>query len=336
MTRSLLIEQSRFARDLAGLLRIGYPAVEAVEKLQESQGVALRPALQRAVKKMQSGSSFSDSVKDENVFLPVFVRMTATAEDSERLPEGMEGAARVLEDIAARRTRCFLAILYPSLVLTIVSLILWAMCVAGGGLLTNLFENMHLTLPAPTRAFMFLSKVGLHPLGLFLFFGTLALLWYVILGQGKVTWYLYKVPLVGPWLLRQEAVIYLNTTGQLVATGVPLVEATELSLGCCSTQLRLRLENVPKRLQSGDSLSQALSDTRVIPELAIWALERREQTESLRLEEIATLLDRELALNINRGVILFEPFVFFGVALGIFAFITAVFLPLYQLIGNLG
>ena len=336
MKRVHLIEQSRFARDLAGLLRIGYPAVEAVEKLEKGRDDSLSPVLQRAVSKMHAGSSFSESIKDESTLLPLFIRLTSTAEESERLPEGMERAALVLEDIAGRKTRCFLATLYPSLVFTIVCLIIWGICVAGAGLFINLFESMNVTLPAPTKVLILLSKLGQSPLGIVLFFGPLALLWYLILGQGKLSWYLYKLPLIGRWLLRQEAVIYLNTTGQLAAAGVPLAQATYLALDCCSPALKLKLEEVPKRLESGDSLSQALAKTGVIPELGIWAIERRELTESLRLEEIGGLLDRELALNVNRGLVLFEPLIFFGVAVVIFMFVTAIFVPLYQLLGNLG
>ena len=70
MKRVHLIEQSRFARDLAGLLRIGYPAVEAVEKLEKSRDDSLRPVLERAVGKMHAGSSFSESIKDESALLP--------------------------------------------------------------------------------------------------------------------------------------------------------------------------------------------------------------------------------------------------------------------------
>ncbi len=336
MKRVHLIEQSRFARDLAGLLRIGYPAVEAVEKLEKSRNDSLRPILERAVSKMHAGSSFSESIKDESDLLPLFVRLTSTAEGSERLPEGMERAALVLEDIAGRKTRCFLATLYPSLVFTIVCLIAWAMCVVGSGLFINLFESMNVTLPAPTRALIFMSKLGQSPIGLLLFFGPLACLWYLVLGHGKLNWYLYKIPLLGRWLLRQEAVIYLNTTGQLVAAGLPLTQATELALDCCSPPLKSRLQVVPKQLESGDKLSQALSKTGVIPELGLWAIERREQTESLRLEEIGALLDRELALNVNRGLVLFEPVIFIGVVVVISLFIGAIFVPLYQLLGNLG
>ena len=113
-------------------------------------------------------------------------------------------------------------------------------------------------------------------------------------------------------------------------------EATELALDCCSPPLKSRLEVVPKQLESGDKLSQALAKTGVIPELGLWAIERREQTESLRLEEIGALLGRELALNVNRGLVLFEPIIFLGVVVVISLFIGAILVPLYQLLGNLG
>ena len=56
----------------------------------------------------------------------------------------------------------------------------------------------------------------------------------------------------------------------------------------------------------------------------------------MRLEEIGALLDRELALNVNRGLVLFEPIIFLGVVVVISLFIGAILVPLYQLLGNLG
>jgi type II secretory pathway component PulF len=336
MKRTHVIAQSRFARDLAGLLRLGYPPLEAVQKLQPIQSDEMGEALGRAVIKMRGGSSLSDSLNNESIFLPLFVRLIATSENSEAMPDGAERAAKLLEDLAARKTRCFLAVLYPTLVLSVVSLIFWALCVVGGGIFTKLFVDLSVSLPLPTRVLMAASQIGQTPLGLILFFGPLFFIWYIVLGHGSLSWYLYKLPFVGSWLVRHESVIFLNTLGHLSDSGASLTEAATLALESCSPPLKAKLGGVPEKLASGDQLSQALASTGVIPELAIWAIERREATESLRLLEIANMLDRELSLSLDRGMITFEPLIFFGVAIILVFFSGAVFLPLYQLIGNLG
>jgi type IV pilus assembly protein PilC len=336
MERVHFIAQSRFARDLAGLLRLGYPSLEAVEKLKELQPDDMRDALGRSVIKMRAGSSLADSLKDESAFLPLFVRLLATSEASESLPEGSERAATLLEDLSSRKTRCFLAALYPTLVLTIVALIFWALCVAGGDVLSDLLTSLNLTLPPSTRLLMTVSEIGKSPLGLLLFFGSLVLLWLIVLGYGNLSHYLYKFPFIGPWLIRQESVIYLNTLGQLTENGVSLADAAKLALTSCSAPAQAKLLEVPEKLLKGDTLSQALTSTAMIPELAVWAIERREETESLELLEIADMLDRELSLTLDRGLVAFEPLTMLAVAIFLVFFSGAVFLPINQLIGNLG
>lgn len=334
--RIRLLDLSQFSRDLSGLLNLGYPTVEALQKVKSTQSASLAPILERSAEELQKGKSLTQAFQREQDLLPLFVRLVESAESSEALPEGLERAAEVLEELAERRNRCFLAALYPAIVLTVVLLILWSVAVAGGGLFAGLFESMNLALPLPTRLLIGAAAFGQHPLGIILFFSSLALMWYVVLGQSGGTALLHRIPLLGPWLLRQEAVLYLNTVGHLMELGTPLTEAARLAVDSCSGSLREKLNTIPLRLESGDKFSRALRDTEAIPELGLWAVERREETESLRLLEIGKLLDRELDLSLNRGLVVFEPLVFLGVVMAIIFFVVAVFLPLYQLIGNLG
>lgn len=328
---------SQLARDLAGLLRLGYPTVEAAQKIAPAQLPELTAILQRTVADLQRGERLADSLRKEPAVLPLFVRMVDAAEKGEALPDGLERAAFVMDDLASRRSRCFLAALYPAIVFTMVMVLLWLSCVAGGSLFANLFQSVSLELlPATTRLMLWLSRAGGNPLGMVVFFTPLILLWVAVLGRAGWGVSIYRVPLIGTWMLRQEAVIYLKTVAHLVELGSPLVEATRLAVDCCGTPLRQRLEPVAGRLEAGDKLSAALAPAGVIPELGLWAIERREATESLRLLEIADMIDRELEVAMDRAMVLFEPMIFLGLLVFISFFILAVLMPLYQLIGNLG
>ena len=335
--RIRLSDLSQFSRDLSGLLQLGYPTVEALQKVKPTQSASLAPILERSVDELQKGRSLTEAFKAEQDLLPLFVRLVESAESSEALPEGLERAAEVIDELAERRNRCFLATLYPAIVFTMILLIMWSVCVAGGSLFGNLFESMSISLPLPTQVLIVVSNFGQHPLGILLFFGGLAAMWYLVLGSsGGPSALIFRLPLFGSWLLRQEAVLYLKTVGHLMELGAPLTEAAGLSVESCSGSLRAKLSTIPSRLEAGDKFSRALRDTELIPELGLWALERREETESLRLLEIGELLDRELDLSLNRGLVVFEPLIFLGVVFAILFFFLAVFLPLYQLIGNLG
>lgn len=335
--RAISLDQlSQLARNLAGLLRLGYPPVEAVQKLQRAQSPALAAVLERSVAAQQQGQTLAGSLATESGVLPLFTRLLESAEKAEALPEGLERAANLMDDLAARRSRCFQAALYPLIVLTVMVVFVWAICLGSGRLIEGMYGQVGLELPTSTLLMLRLGEWGSHPLGAMLFFAPLVLLWLVLLGRAGSTWTVYRLPIFGSWLLRQEAVIYLGTMGQLVQLGTPLVEASRLAVEVCSPLLRERLLPVSERLQAGDRLSQALAPAGVVPELGRWAIERRESAESLPLLEICEFLDHELEVGFDRGLVLFEPLIFLAVLGGLVFVISAVFVPLYRLIGNLG
>lgn len=329
-------EIARFSRDLGGLLNLGYSLEEAVEKSAESQESELKNISKALVDSLRKGETLSQALEPHKGKFPLFVRFVESAEAGEALAEGLLGASRVFSDIADRRSRCFLATFYPALVFTIASIGTAALITFCGGLFEDLFMSMNLSLPLPTRIFLLLTKFILTPVGLVVFLAPLALLWTIVLGKTPAANLLYKVPIIGRWLKQQEAVLFLNTTGQLLDIGTSLRETCEVALTVCSEPIRQKLLPVPARLESGDSLSQALRETQVIPEIVLWTLEQREQAEDLRLADISVLLQRELDIASDTGSMLFEPLIFLLVLFGIGSFIGAIFLPIYQLIGNLG
>jgi type II secretory pathway component PulF len=330
------LDTARFARDLSGLLALGYTLEEAVQKTGESQSTTFRSINAKIVEALQKGQTLTESLQPHETQFPLFYRFVESAELSETLPKGLARSAEILEEIAERRQRSFLTTLYPTLVLTFGAIGIWVTLILCGSLLSDLFAGMNLTLPLPTRALLTFFEFLQQPLLSLLYFAPLVLLWMMVLGKTPLSGWLYKLPLFGTWLLRQEAVMYVSTVGHLTSLGTQLTDATRIASQVCSPPVREMLKNVPDRLMAGDLLSQALQETRVVPDLAIWAIERREETEDLRLADVAGLIDRELTLVRSTGLVLFEPFIFLVTALFIVSFVVSVFLPIYQLVGNLG
>lgn len=329
-------ETARFARDLSGLLRLGYSMEEAVMKSGESQSTELARIAESVANGIRKGQTLSQAMLSYEPKFPLFYRLLSSAEEGEVLIEGLNRSADILEHIADRKSQVFLAALYPATVFTLVTLGGAFFLIFSGGLFENLFMSMNLSLPVPTRILLTLCGFLSSPLGLALILLPLAVLWCVVLGKTPMADWLYRVPIFGRWLLHQEAVMFLATADQLVEQGVPLAEACRVASTVTAPSIRRKLKSVPERLESGDNLSTALSLTGLIPELGVWTIAQREQTENLRLGRVAKLLQRELDCATHTGSFVLEPFLFLLMMFGLGFFITAIMLPLYQVVGNLG
>ena len=329
-------ETSKFSRDLAGLLRLGYTLEEAVERATEFQSRELTEVGREAISGLRRGQTLTQALEPNSSKFPLFFRLVSSAEAGEVLEAGLARTADVLEELADRKRETRLIILYPSIVFTLVysgSLFFLAF---GGNMLNELFYSMNVNLPLATKLLLVISEFVSSPEGVALVSLPLILLWTIVLGKTPVADILYKVPLYGRWLKNQESIMYLSTAGQLLEQGTPLVDACRISVTVCSPVIARRLSAVVEKLESGDRLSEALQRLNVVPELAVWTIAQREESENLRLREVARLLQRELDCAIHTGNAIFEPLLFLLVFFGIGFFVTAVFTPLYQLIGNLG
>lgn len=327
---------SEIARGLSGLLRLGYPLLESVQKVSATQSATSRLALERVTASLRGGDTLGGALGKEPQFPSFFTRIIEVAESSGHLPEGLEQSASLLESISERHRRCRLACLYPACISTALLVLFWGLAALGANVFSGLFNEMHLSLPWPTRVFLAFSSFASGPLGIACLVVIVALLWSVTLGKGPFSFALYRTPLFGDWLKRQDSVIYLSTLTTLTDLGMPLTEACALASQACSPPMRARFEPVAKALESGDTLSLALSRCAVLPDLALWALERGEATGAPNLAALAVLIDRELETTLDQSLVVFEPILFFCLATLIGFVVVSLILPIYQLIGGLG
>ena len=328
MREPRLYEIARFSRELGSLLRLGYPVLEAVELLQDQVSFSLAPAVQR----LREGDTLTRSLQPLTPFDGLYLRLLEAAETGEILPEGLERASEVLEMVAERKAKIFMGLLYPALLVTLTTILALLLCGGLGQFMKNMFETMHVQVPAATRVFFQLSDAAFHPLGLLLYLVPSAALWYFALGKGPVVRWRYKVPLFGDWLRREEAALYLHTLSQLTAVGTPLTEATRLAAQVLSPALRETLQRVPHNLEKGDTLGQALSKQNLLPETTLWALERKEKMGQLELEPLARLVDRDLEISLGTGLIIFEPLALLLLATFMGFLIASVIAPMYSLL----
>ena len=119
------VDTARFASTLSILTGSGAPLLRSLDAARDVVwALPLKAAAARAAVLVREGVSLARALKEQRVFPPVLVHLTANGEASGQLAPMLERAAVELEREAARRINWFAALLQPALIVTMGAIVL--------------------------------------------------------------------------------------------------------------------------------------------------------------------------------------------------------------------
>jgi general secretion pathway protein F len=119
------IETARFASTLAILTGSGAPLLRSLDAARDVVwSLPVRDAARAAAVLVREGVSLARALKEQRVFPPVLVHLTANGEASGQLAPMLERAAAELEREAGRRIGWFAALLQPALIVGMGAIVL--------------------------------------------------------------------------------------------------------------------------------------------------------------------------------------------------------------------
>jgi type IV pilus assembly protein PilC len=144
-----------------------------------------------------------------------------------------------------------------------------------------------------------------------------------------------RLPILGQLLHLFAVSQFTRSLGVLLRGGTPMVPALETA----STSVKnayvseLFLATV-QEVQEGRALSDALSETRQTPELALAMIRVGESTGALpeMLEHTSEFIEEDIDFTLNRIVTLFEPLILVLMGLVIAGLLLSVYYPLLRLV----
>jgi general secretion pathway protein F len=119
------VDTARFASTLAILTGSGAPLLRSLDAARNVVwALPLKAAAGRAAVLVREGVSLARALKEQRVFPPVLIHLTANGEASGQLASMLERAAAELEREAQRRIAWFAALLQPALIVTMGAIVL--------------------------------------------------------------------------------------------------------------------------------------------------------------------------------------------------------------------
>ncbi|NLS93794.1 MAG: type II secretion system F family protein [Planctomycetaceae bacterium] len=365
-----------FTRQLSILQDAGLPILRSLRILQQqAKPGQLRNCLMDVCEEIESGATLSEAMsKSPKAFNRLYCNMIKAGEAGGALETILQRLAEFMERSESLKRKVKSAMIYPICVVTFAAGILVFIMMKIVPAFQKIFDEFGVELPAMTVILVSISYGILNfwylipgiPIGIWLFI-TLSCKF----SHGRYGWHLFliQMPLFGQLVEKNIVARTMRTLGTLVTSGVPILEALQITRETSGSAVFERLfSKTLDAIREGETISQPLKDfskpgyhpvthfwytfwvpavgalmymmkinARILDDMVVNMVDVGEETGELdtMLYKVADTYDEEVAVLTDGLMALMEPLliIILGVAVGFI--VIALFLPLIKLISEL-
>ena len=331
-----------FARQFATMIQSGLPLAPSLGVLAEQTGNRRLAAVVGQVRyDIEAGRTLAGALGEHPaVFNQLFVSMVAAGEAGGVLDTVLARLADSLEktDKLVRKVRG--ALIYPAVVLVVAALALLVLLEFVIPTFQEMFAASDLPLPLPTRLVIGLSE-------------QLRALWWLPALIAVGAWIGVRraratprgrlvldrvalaVPIAGQVWLKMVMARFTRTLGTLVASGVAILEALEITAaGTGNRVVHDAVMNARASIAAGHTIAEPLRESGVFPPMVVQMIHVGEQTGGLdeMLAKIADFHDDEVGRSVEALLAMFEPAVVTLLGIVVGGMIVSMYLPVFDMI----
>jgi len=341
-----LKEKMVFARNLSIMVASGLTVSRAINNLAlQTQNKTFRKILLEIYEEIQGGKSLSEGLgKFSNIFGELFINMVKVGETAGNLDEVLKIVAVQLEKEHDLKSKVKGAMIYPSVIITVMLIIGYIMLTFVLPKLLGVFKDMDAELPPMTKIIVNISDLLRNNgpatavfLVIFIFF----VQWFLRqdLGKKTLSWAAIHAPIFSPLVKQVNCARFARIYSSLLKSGVGSVEALKIISHTLTNYYykKVLLDSV-NDIQKGVSLSKVLSDNQeVFPILVSQIVQVGEETGKTEtvLLQLAEFYEDEVDQITKNLSAVIEPvlMVVIGSVVGFFA--VAMLQPMYSMMDNI-
>ncbi len=306
-TQSLKIPYGQllvFTEQLAHLLQAGMTLDEGLsileKRLKQSRVQQMTHALHQA---LIDGRSFSQSLSEfPRIFPPLYVNMVAAGEASGALSQILLRLVKHLMQAKDLRDRVQQALIYPAFLALAGAILITVFITFMVPQLTGFMSQTGGALPLPTRILVHIHHAitGYWWIGALLAVGVIVgFRAFVRSDEGRTAWDRFRlvIPGYGRIIRHRHYAQFARTLGTLMENGIPLLRSLDLVTEIAGNRfLELKLSEVRRAVIDGATLSVALQEQKLFPDLLTDMMAVGEQTGHFAetMQAIADVYEREL------------------------------------------
>lgn len=331
-----------FSRQVGTMIDAGVPVVQSLQAiLKQITKPLFRQVLQDIINDIRGGESLSQALaKHPRIFPPFFLGLVRTGEASGRLAEALGSLSEYLERQHVFQRKLIGALVYPAMILgvmVIVTIILFAFVLPQ---LSQLFADSNVPLPLPTRIVLgvvaFTSGYWYYLLAFIIIIVLLSRSYFrTTEGRFMASTMLLRLPLIQGlfqkvYLARLTAMLYI-----LSKSDVPLLESLRLTEDAVSNKVYQKiLRDTSAAVKDGSLISAVWEHEVFIPPLLSTVVNVGERSGKIAAAfgEANRFFQREVEDLLTAINTLFEPIMVILLGIGVALVVSAVFLPIYNLV----
>ncbi len=331
-----------FTRQFATMFNAGIPIVQGLDIMSKQAGNKTLGAVIAQIKgDVETGATFANALKRHpKIFDDLYVNLVAAGEAGGVLDEVLMRLAGYIEKTMKLKKKVKGAMIYPAIVISVAVLVIAIIMVWVIPVFAEIFAEMGVQLPLPTRSVMWLSNFLAGIGGLFILIGIASTVFGTRQyrktenGRKKTDNLLLKMPAIGDLLRKVAVARFTRTLGTLISSGVPILEGLEICAKSSGNKIvEEEVFNVRKEVSTGKTLAEPLSKSEVFPPMVTQMINVGESTGALdqMLIKIADFYDDEVDNAVANLTTALEPMlmVFLGIAIGYI--VIALYLPIFQM-----
>ena len=330
-----------FTTQLAVMVRAGISLRAAIDGIAaNTDHKPFRSILLSIKNDIEAGCTFSDAIAQyPKLFSPLYINMVRASELSGSFGHMLDRIAKIITKQIETRKMIIGASIYPAVIgglATVVTIFLLTFVLPR---FAGVFAGKEDVLPWPTIFLMGLSEWmvlywWLVPIAMAIIVIGIVIGGRIERGAKIIDLLKLKFPVVRQMLRALYINRSLQTLGELINAGVPMLSALEVTGDICGNQYYKKLwYDVRQGVREGSRIAETVGDTKLLPKPVIQMVGAGEESGRLGdvLQEIAEYYDRVLQDAVKTFTSLLEPamIIFMG---GIVGFIAmAIILPIFKM-----
>jgi type IV pilus assembly protein PilC len=143
-----------------------------------------------------------------------------------------------------------------------------------------------------------------------------------------------RLPVFGKIWLKYQVALFARTLATLLTGGLPLVPSLETAARSISSRrVSKAVVSSITTVREGRPLADALSETRVIPDLATEMISVGEQTGALpaMLNSVSEFFEEDVATALTAALALIEPMILIFMGIVVVVILVSLYLPIFSL-----
>jgi len=336
-TRDLIL----FTRQLETMLESGLPILASLETLHEQTAhPELRLAIDRVRADVEQGGTLTDGLRRHPWCFPnLYANLVHAGEEGGMITSMLDRIASLLEYAEETEQRIRSATFYPLLIICELVLAFGVLVKFVLPRFASLFRNLNTELPLPTRVLIgtsdFIDRYWYLCLASIAGLIVAAVFWYRTEdARRRIDRFILTMPIFGEIFLKSIVSRFARVLAALVAGGIPIVQALEISRGALDNRvMEDEIDRMKEGLIAGQGLAEPLRGSEIFPPLVTRMLAVGEETGSIdkMLVRVARYYDQDVDYTIKNLSTAIEPILLLVLGAAVLFTALAVFLPLWNL-----